>query len=121
MHSNHNSQQIITINHERLGDIETSKKMQDEMILAAEEFYQSLGKKNGLFILTFVFVSTLPFFYVYHDFLHALRFYLSFVKYPSIIIHQFSHLCSSLYIFTYYRISLSRDQHRVWRTEQRCH
>ena len=26
------------------GDLETSKKMQEEMILAAEEFYQSLGE-----------------------------------------------------------------------------
>jgi hypothetical protein len=36
----------ITNNHHKLctiGDIETSKKMQDEMIQAAEEFYQSLG------------------------------------------------------------------------------
>ena len=37
----------ITNNHNKsctIGDIETSKKMQDEMIQAAEEFYQSLGK-----------------------------------------------------------------------------
>ena len=39
-----------TLYHHSTGDLETSKKMQDEMINAAEEFYQSLGTSIQIFV-----------------------------------------------------------------------